>query len=62
MYLRRKGLAAEYGLSLRTVDNVLDYMYRHRRYDSYIIRSKRAVMIKPQGFELALKERREIIS
>lgn len=59
MYLRRRGLAAEYGLSIRTVDNVLSFMYQNKRYDSYVIRSKRAVMVKPQGFEMALRERRE---
>lgn len=59
MYMRRRGLVAEYGLSMRTVDNVLAFMYQNRRYDSYIIRSKGAVMVKPQGFEMALRERRE---
>lgn len=48
-----------YGLSMRTVDYVLEFMYQNKRYDGYIIRSKRAVMVKPQGFEMALRDRRE---
>lgn len=60
MYLRRKGLAREYGLSIRTIDYVLEYMYQNHRYDRYILRSNRAVMVNPQGFEQALKERREV--
>lgn len=60
MYLRRKGLAREYGLSLRTIDYVLEYMYQSHRYDRYILRSNRAVMVNPRGFEQALKERREV--
>lgn len=60
MYLRRKGLAREYGLSIRTIDYVLEYMYQNHRYDRYILRYNRAVMVNPQGFEQALKERREV--
>lgn len=59
MYMRRRGLSANYGLSMRTVDNVLEFMYKRSHYDGYIIRTKGAVMVNPEGFEMALKERRE---
>ena len=60
MYLRRRGLAQYFGLSLRTVDYVLAEMYKDGRYDREVIKTKSAVMVRPQAFERALRERKEI--
>lgn len=57
MWMRRKNLSEFYSVSIRLVDYVISDMRNDPRYKKSIVNAGRAVLVDPDKFFEALKER-----